>query len=94
MMILRFLTASLAAVGRTVLLLVLLAAIFAAYRVATAGQIDNAATLTGKRDYLAEKRSHLLSSTAISRSFSTLPTISPTIPCRCTQSAAANPTPA
>ncbi len=53
MIILRFLTASLAAVGRTLLLLVLLAVIFAAYRVATAGQIDNAARLTGKRDYLA-----------------------------------------
>ena len=52
MITLRFLTAGLAAVGHTLLLLVLLAVIVAAYRVATAGQIDHAARLTGKRDYL------------------------------------------
>lgn len=52
MKILSFLKISLAAVARTLVLVVLLAAVFVAYRVLTTGQVDNAGKLASKSDYL------------------------------------------
>ena len=52
MKLLHFLLTSLGAVIRTLLILLLLVAIFIAYRVATSGQVDSAARLAGKAEYL------------------------------------------
>lgn len=53
-----FLTASLGALARTVLLLLLLAVCFAVYRMMTSEQVDAADKLVGKSDYLESIASH------------------------------------